>query len=141
VNLDSGLGRFAFHIPPESVFTISRNPYSPFSGTLIHMPRIPQQQLFPEIQAATEALEKGVALTEVEIAQIEKDLKAKKVLVHSCRKGLAALKLGRASSLPKLGSHIQSEESQECESRQTKSTRSPSNRPVSPSAYPYSLRQ
>jgi hypothetical protein len=28
VNNDSGLGQFAFHIPPESVFTISRNAYS-----------------------------------------------------------------------------------------------------------------
>jgi hypothetical protein len=43
VNNDSGPSRFAFHIPPESDFSISRNPYSPFPGTLIHMPRIPQQ--------------------------------------------------------------------------------------------------
>jgi len=42
VNNDSGPSRFAFHIPPESDFSISRNPYSPFPGTLIHMPRIPQ---------------------------------------------------------------------------------------------------
>jgi hypothetical protein len=41
VNTDSGPSRFAFHIPPESDFSISRNPYSPFPGTLIHMPRIP----------------------------------------------------------------------------------------------------
>jgi hypothetical protein len=41
VNNDSGLSRFAFHIPPESDFSISRNPYSPFPGTPIHMPRIP----------------------------------------------------------------------------------------------------
>src|SRR5206468_2643675 len=34
-----GRGRFAFHIPPESVFTSLRNPYSQFPGTLIHMPR------------------------------------------------------------------------------------------------------
>src|ERR1700683_3590592 len=45
VNTDSGLGQFAFHIPSESVFTISRNPYSPFPGTLIHMPRIPHSYL------------------------------------------------------------------------------------------------
>jgi hypothetical protein len=42
VDNDSGLSRFAFHIPPESDFSISRNPYSPFPGTPIHMPRIPQ---------------------------------------------------------------------------------------------------
>jgi hypothetical protein len=41
MNNDSGLSHFAFHIPPESDFSISRNPYSPFPGTLIHMPRIP----------------------------------------------------------------------------------------------------
>jgi hypothetical protein len=34
-----GRGRFAFHIPSESVFTSLRNPYSQFPGTLIHMPR------------------------------------------------------------------------------------------------------
>src|ERR1700730_3204974 len=42
VSRDSGLDQFAFHMPPEFVFSISRNPYSPFAGTLIHMPRIPQ---------------------------------------------------------------------------------------------------
>jgi hypothetical protein len=35
-------GQFAFHIPPESVSTSLRNPYSPFPGTLIHIARIPQ---------------------------------------------------------------------------------------------------
>ncbi len=42
VNNDSGLLRFSFHISPESLFRISRNHYSPFPGTLIHMPRNPQ---------------------------------------------------------------------------------------------------
>jgi len=53
VNNDSGSGRFAFHIPPESDFRISRNPYSPFPGTLIHMPRNPQifQQLLKKLAA------------------------------------------------------------------------------------------
>ena len=40
-----GRGRFAFHIPPESVFTSLRNPYSQFPGTLIHMPRNTQPAL------------------------------------------------------------------------------------------------
>jgi len=39
VNNDSGPGRFAFHIPPESLFTSPRNPHSQFPGTLIHMAR------------------------------------------------------------------------------------------------------
>src|SRR6266576_1562529 len=34
-----GRGRFAFHIPPESVFTSLRNPYFQFPGTLIHILR------------------------------------------------------------------------------------------------------
>src|SRR5215831_9740399 len=46
VNNDSGPDRFAFHIPPESVFTSSRNPYSPFPGTLIHTARIPHRDVF-----------------------------------------------------------------------------------------------
>src|SRR5215831_2205382 len=47
VNNDSGPDRFAFHIPPESVFTSSRNPYSPFPGTLIHTARIPHPSTPP----------------------------------------------------------------------------------------------
>jgi hypothetical protein len=47
VDNDSGLSRFAFHIPPESDFSISRNPYSPFPGTPIHMPRIPHGKEIP----------------------------------------------------------------------------------------------
>src|SRR5215471_123041 len=45
VNKDSETARFAFHIPSESDSTISRNRYSPFPGTLIHMPRIPHVSL------------------------------------------------------------------------------------------------
>jgi hypothetical protein len=48
------------------------------------------QQLFPEIQAAAEALEKRVALTEAEIDQMKEEVKAKKALVKSWRKALAA---------------------------------------------------
>jgi hypothetical protein len=48
------------------------------------------QTTFPEIQAATEALEKRVALTEAEIAQMKEDLKAKKALVKSWKKALVA---------------------------------------------------
>ena len=36
MNTGSGLTHFAFHIPPESDFSISRNPYSPFPGIRIH---------------------------------------------------------------------------------------------------------
>jgi len=47
-------------------------------------------ELFPEIQAATEALEARIALTETEIDQMKADIKAKKELVRSWRKALAA---------------------------------------------------
>ena len=48
------------------------------------------QEMFPEIKAATEALEGRIALTEAEIAQLKEDLKAKKAQVKSWRKALAA---------------------------------------------------
>jgi hypothetical protein len=48
------------------------------------------QTTFPEIQAATEALEKRMALTLAEIAQTKDELKAKKALVKSWQKALAA---------------------------------------------------
>jgi hypothetical protein len=49
------------------------------------------QTVFPEIQAATEALERQVSVTEAEIAQMKEDLKAKKALVKSWRKALARI--------------------------------------------------
>ncbi len=48
------------------------------------------QTTFPEIQAAVEALESRIALTEQEIAQMKEDLKAKKGLVKSWRKAVSA---------------------------------------------------
>jgi len=50
VNKDSETARFAFHIPSESDSTISRNRYSPFPGTLIHMPRIPHVNLDVQVE-------------------------------------------------------------------------------------------
>jgi uncharacterized coiled-coil protein SlyX len=48
------------------------------------------QETFPEIQAATEALETRIALTESEIAELADNIKAKKSQVKSWRKALAA---------------------------------------------------
>ena len=48
------------------------------------------QEVFPEIQAATEALEARIALTETEIAQMKEALKAKKGSVRAWRKALSA---------------------------------------------------
>jgi hypothetical protein len=48
------------------------------------------QGVFPEIQAATEALEARISLTEAEIAEMKDGIKSKKALVRSWRKALAA---------------------------------------------------
>ena len=48
------------------------------------------QTTFPEIQAAAEALESRIGLTEAEITQMKEDIKEKKGLVRAWRKALAA---------------------------------------------------
>jgi hypothetical protein len=48
------------------------------------------QQTFPEIEAAAQALEKRIAITETEMAQMKEDIAAKKRFVRSWRKALAA---------------------------------------------------
>ena len=48
------------------------------------------QELFPEIQAATEALKSRIALTESEVAQMKQGIKTKRELLRSWRKALAA---------------------------------------------------
>jgi prefoldin subunit 5 len=48
------------------------------------------QEVFPEIQAATEALEKRITVTEAEIDQMKQSIRTKKALVRSWQKGLAA---------------------------------------------------
>ena len=49
------------------------------------------QEIFPEIQAATQALEKQIALTETEIDQIKQTMASKKQLVKGWRKAIAAV--------------------------------------------------
>lgn len=48
------------------------------------------QQSFPEIEAAAQALEKRIAITETEMAQMKEEVAEKKRLVKSWRKALAA---------------------------------------------------
>lgn len=48
------------------------------------------QTMFPEIQTAVEALESRIALTETEITEMKESIAAKKRLVRSWRKALAA---------------------------------------------------
>lgn len=48
------------------------------------------QEAFPEIQAATEALEKRITLTEKEVEQMKEGITTRKKLLRSWRKALAA---------------------------------------------------
>jgi hypothetical protein len=49
------------------------------------------QEAFPEIQAATQALEKQIALTETEIDQMKQTITSKKELPSGWRKAIAAV--------------------------------------------------
>lgn len=65
------------------------------------------QEVFPEIQAAAEALEKRINLTEAEIAEMKDAIKAKKANVRAWRKAVAAFsprfakKKGAKSTTPR----------------------------------------
>jgi prefoldin subunit 5 len=48
------------------------------------------QEVFPEIQAAAEALQARIALTETEIAEMKEAIAAKKEQLRSWRKAVAA---------------------------------------------------
>ena len=49
------------------------------------------QEVFPEIQAATQALEKQIAVTEAEINQMKATIGTKQDLVRGRRKAIAAV--------------------------------------------------
>ena len=49
------------------------------------------QETFPEVQAATQALEKQITITEAEITQLNATAADKKRLVRSWRKALSAV--------------------------------------------------
>jgi len=57
------------------------------------------QAVFPEIQAATSALEQRVRLTEAEIAQMKETISEKKRLIKGLKKAIAAVR----PALPKQG--------------------------------------
>jgi DNA/RNA-binding domain of Phe-tRNA-synthetase-like protein len=48
------------------------------------------QEVFPEIQAATDALESRIALTEAEVADMKDGIKTRKTQLRAWRKALAA---------------------------------------------------
>lgn len=52
------------------------------------------QEVFPEIQAATAALEKRISLTEAEVVQMQEAVTEKKRLVKGWKKAIAAVKPG-----------------------------------------------
>lgn len=49
------------------------------------------QEVFPEVQAATQALEKQIAVTEAEINQMKATIATKKDLVRGWRKAIVAV--------------------------------------------------
>jgi len=49
------------------------------------------QEVFPEIQAAKQALEKQIALTQTEIDQMKETIATKKQLVKGWRKAISAV--------------------------------------------------
>ena len=60
------------------------------------------QEVFPEIQAATEALQQRIALTEVEVDQMQVAMTEKKRLIKGWRKAIHAVspKPGTAAKRP-----------------------------------------
>jgi 5-bromo-4-chloroindolyl phosphate hydrolysis protein len=56
------------------------------------------QEIFPEIQAATEALKSRIALTETEVAEMKQGIKSKRQQLRSWSKALAAFSPKRPCS-------------------------------------------
>jgi hypothetical protein len=56
------------------------------------------QEVFPEIQAATETLESRIALTEAEVAEMKDGIKTRKTQLRAWRKALAAFCPKRAAA-------------------------------------------
>ena len=50
------------------------------------------QEVFPEIHAATAALEKRISLTEAEVVQMEEAVTEKKRLIKGWKKAIAAVR-------------------------------------------------
>jgi hypothetical protein len=55
------------------------------------------QEIFPEIQVATEALESRIAIAEAEVAQMKEGIAGKRELLRSWRKTLATFNPKRAT--------------------------------------------
>jgi hypothetical protein len=55
------------------------------------------QDVFPEIQVATEALESRIAITEAEVAEMKESIAGKRELLRSWRKALSTFNPKRAT--------------------------------------------
>ncbi len=55
------------------------------------------QDVFPEIQVATEALESRIAITEAEVAEMKEAIAGKREQLHSWRKALSTFNPKRAA--------------------------------------------
>jgi len=55
------------------------------------------QDIFPEIQVATEALESRIAITEAEVAEMKEGIACKRELLRSWRKALSTFNPKRAA--------------------------------------------
>ncbi len=63
------------------------------------------QEIFPEIQAATEALESRIAITDGEVSRLKEEIASKRLLLRTWRKALATFNPKRAV-IKKRGSAI-----------------------------------
>ena len=61
------------------------------------------QDVFPEIQVATQALEARIAITETEVTQLKEQVASKRVLLRSWRKALSAFNPKRAAPKQRTG--------------------------------------
>jgi len=64
------------------------------------------QDIFPEIQAATEALESRIAITDGEVSRLKEEIASKRLLLRTWRKALATFNPKRAVA-KKRGAAIQ----------------------------------
>jgi hypothetical protein len=63
------------------------------------------QDVFPEIQVATEALESRIAITESEVAQMKEGIASKRELLRSWRKALVTFNPKRAVLKKRTGAY------------------------------------
>jgi len=63
------------------------------------------QEVFPEIQVATEALESRIAITETEVAELKEGIAGKRELLRAWRKALATVNPKRAVPKKRAGGY------------------------------------